>query len=169
MPPNRWHPNATCQARADGWCTQNCLDKIAGHTPSCGGGPMVARCSGVSDHPGTAWRCYGVSTLSPNREHYANGSCFCSMTAGIEAALAQCGESPPPGGCSAPLGPPGPSPLPPASELPKMFRRLLGNLSKVMTKAKKTVVVDVTSTWHGAFLTWCFGHQGIPAWTPSSP
>ena len=33
--------------------------------------------------------------------------------------------------------------------LPEMFRRFLGNLTKVMTAAKKTVVVDVCSTWHG--------------------
>ena len=33
--------------------------------------------------------------------------------------------------------------------LPEQFRRFLGNLTKVMTAAKKTVVVDVCSTWHG--------------------
>jgi sialidase-1 len=104
-------PNATCQARVDGWCTQHCFDEIAGHMPSCGDGPMVARCSGAADHPGSAWRCYGVSTLSPDRARYVNGSCFCSMTAGIEAALAQCGEPKPPGPCGA-VGPPGPPPPP---------------------------------------------------------
>jgi hypothetical protein len=35
------------------------------------------------------------------------------------------------------------------SSLPEMFRRLLGNLSKVMTAANKSVVVDVCSTWSG--------------------
>eukprot|EP01043_Picozoa_sp_COSAG02_P044452 COSAG02_NODE_3973_length_5970_cov_1.807529_3_plen_217_part_00 len=34
-------------------------------------------------------------------------------------------------------------------QLPEMFRRLLGNLSKVMTPANLTVVVDVCSTWGG--------------------
>jgi hypothetical protein len=34
-------------------------------------------------------------------------------------------------------------------ELPEMFRRLLGNLSKVMTAADKQVVVDICSTWSG--------------------
>ena len=99
-------PNATCQAQADAWCTRNCLEKIAGHTPSCGHGGMVARCSGADDSPGSAprWRCYGVSTLSTDRRRYVNGSCFCSMTAGIDAvfkecgqpSVAQCSETPPP-------------------------------------------------------------------------
>jgi hypothetical protein len=88
LPP--WSPNATCQAQADAWCTQNCLDKIAGHTPSCGHGPMVARCSTAADGPVKSpprWRCYGVSTLSPDRKSFRNGTCYCSMTAGIEQAL----------------------------------------------------------------------------------
>ena len=40
---------------------------------------------------------------------------------------------------------------PPAmpAALPEHFRRLLGNLSKVMTAANKSVVVDVCSTWGG--------------------
>ena len=149
-------PNATCQARVDGWCTQHCFDEIAGHMPSCGDGPMVARCSGAADHPGSAWRCYGVSTLSPDRARYVNGSCFCSMTAGIEAALAQCDEPKPPGPCGA-VGPPGPPPPPspgpqPAAKgtLPEMFNRLLGNLTRVMTAANKTVVTHVTNVMTAA-------------------
>ena len=43
------------------------------------------------------------------------------------------------------MAPPGP----PMSALPEMFRRLVGNLSKVMTAANLSVVVDITSTWHG--------------------
>ena len=38
---------------------------------------------------------------------------------------------------------------PRTNEMPEMFRRLLGNLSKVMTAANKSVVVDICSTWKG--------------------
>ena len=38
---------------------------------------------------------------------------------------------------------------PTSPRLPEQFRRFLGNLSKVMGAAKKTVVIDVCSTWHG--------------------
>lgn len=100
--PSPWSPNATCQAQADRWCTQHCFDKIAPHTPSCGHGPMVARCSGASDSPPGSparWRCYSASTLDPGRIFYVNGSCYCSMNAGIRSVLAQCGEPAPSGLC----------------------------------------------------------------------
>ena len=111
-PSPHWQPNRTCQAAADRWCMQHCLQKIAGHTPDCGSGPMVARCAGASDAPPTTssqWRCYGVSTLDSNQTRYVNGSCYCSMSAEIRQVFAECGDPPPPGACST-TQPPAPEP-----------------------------------------------------------
>ena len=50
-------------------------------------------------------------------------------------------------------------------QLPTMYGRLLGNLSRVMHAANKTVVVDVCSTWTGDI----GGMQYLPGYAAQAP
>jgi hypothetical protein len=85
-PPPPGCTTAKAQKVADAWCNNdNCAA-----TP----GPLVARFGGANHQPTSlSWRCYSPSCLTPDGQHYRNGSdCtqYCTLSAQLKYIMAHC-------------------------------------------------------------------------------
>jgi hypothetical protein len=88
-----------CQAAADAYCNipTTCLNAMKAHHVGCIG-PMFARFDAKSGESKKQWRCYDITSLSPdsNHSHYnGNSTCYCSHSGAIEDVLNNC-ETPTP-------------------------------------------------------------------------
>eukprot|EP01051_Picozoa_sp_SAG22_P019690 SAG22_NODE_3714_length_1562_cov_1.432673_1_plen_336_part_00 len=138
-PGNAPTKDKACQQRLDAICNNASVNAacVDGLQKDYGSNYTVLPLKALFDRSPTSatdmWRCFSHLALNAGRTAWSAGAelpaAFCTMDRGVRLDSA--------------CAPPKPS------ELPEMFRRLLGNLSEVMTAANKTVVVDITSTWKG--------------------